>query len=405
MTKDEFILTLQNALSGMHRADLERTVQYYREMIEDRMEEGMSEEAAVADVGDPIELAEAIRGKPVKRTAVSTPKAPKAPKERKPMGRGKRVALTIIAVFMAIAGVLLVGDGAVRGASMLTKGGVNMAKTFTFNQPISDILIDCGDEDVALYRSTDGSTKVVCPQDSTRTYYVHVEDGTLHVERENRSKLFHFDLLVRQVTVHVYLPEERYESLYIENASGKTEVPAELRFRSAVVKNSSGKIRFAAQVSNELNLQSHSGSVTAAYASPETLFLSSTSGSVHLYDCEAGEVTLSSTSGSVEVERVKCGSFSAKCTSGSQKFSDVLVKGLLRIDGTSGSVKLTDCDAGEVQIEVSSGSVSGNFLTPKQYDLRATSGSVRAPSSAAPSESGTAGRCTVRTTSGSIRFD
>ena len=56
MTKDEFILTLQNALSGMPRADLERTVQYYREMIEDRMEEGMGEEAAVADVGDPIEL-------------------------------------------------------------------------------------------------------------------------------------------------------------------------------------------------------------------------------------------------------------------------------------------------------------------------------------------------------------
>ena len=89
MTKDEFILTLQNALSGMPRADLERTVQYYREMIEDRMEEGMGEEAAVADVGDPIELAAAIRKMPAKRTAVSTPKEPKAPKERKPMSAGK----------------------------------------------------------------------------------------------------------------------------------------------------------------------------------------------------------------------------------------------------------------------------------------------------------------------------
>lgn len=397
MTKDEFILTMQNALSGMHRADLERTIQYYREMIDDRIEEGMSEEAAVADVGDPIELAEAIRGKPVKRTAVSTPKAPK---ERGPMGRGKRIALTIIAVFMAIAGVLLVGDGAMRGASMLTKGGVNMAKTFTFNQPISDILIDCGDEDVALYRSTDGSTKVVCPQDNTRTYYVRVEDGTLHVERENRSKLFNFDLLVRQVTVHVYLPEERYESLFIENASGKTEVPADLCFRSAVVKNSSGKISFAAQVSDELNLQSQSGSVTTAYASPKTVFLSSASGSIHLRDIEAGEVTLSSTSGSVEAEHVHCDSFTSKCTSGSQKFSDLLVSGLLRCSGTSGSVRLDDSDAGEVQIEVASGSVRGNFLTPKQYDLRATSGSVRAPESVPG-----AGRCSVRTTSGSIRFD
>ena len=90
MTKDEFLLTMQNALSGMPRADLEKTLQYYREMIEDRIEDGMSEEAAVADVGDPVELAEAIRSKPVKRTAVKAAKAPKAPKERKPMSRGKR---------------------------------------------------------------------------------------------------------------------------------------------------------------------------------------------------------------------------------------------------------------------------------------------------------------------------
>ena len=58
MNKEQFLLTMQNALSGMPRADLERTLQYYREMIEDRCEEGMSEEAAVADVGDPIELAQ-----------------------------------------------------------------------------------------------------------------------------------------------------------------------------------------------------------------------------------------------------------------------------------------------------------------------------------------------------------
>ena len=97
MTKNEFLLTLQNALSGMPRADLERTVQYYREMIEDRVEEGMSEADAVADVGDPIELAAAIRKMPARRTAVSTPKAPKAPRERKPMSGGKKAALIVCA--------------------------------------------------------------------------------------------------------------------------------------------------------------------------------------------------------------------------------------------------------------------------------------------------------------------
>ena len=74
MTKEQFLNELQNRLSFLPSSEVAPFISYYREMIEDRMEEGMSEEAAVADVGDPIELAAAIRKMPAKRTAVSTPK-------------------------------------------------------------------------------------------------------------------------------------------------------------------------------------------------------------------------------------------------------------------------------------------------------------------------------------------
>ena len=60
MNKEEFMLALRGYLAGMPKADLERTLQYYREMIDDRMEDGMSETQAVADVGDPAELAASI---------------------------------------------------------------------------------------------------------------------------------------------------------------------------------------------------------------------------------------------------------------------------------------------------------------------------------------------------------
>lgn len=52
MTKQEFIEKLCNGLSGLPCSDVEERIIFYSEMIDDRMEEGFSEEDAVAAIGD-----------------------------------------------------------------------------------------------------------------------------------------------------------------------------------------------------------------------------------------------------------------------------------------------------------------------------------------------------------------
>lgn len=61
MTKVSFILALHERLSDLPKADVEERLRFYSEMIEDRMEEGVSEEAAVAAVGTVEQIAEQIR--------------------------------------------------------------------------------------------------------------------------------------------------------------------------------------------------------------------------------------------------------------------------------------------------------------------------------------------------------
>lgn len=51
MNKQEFLAKLQNSLSGLPREEVEERLAFYREMIEDRMEEGLTEEEAVRAVG------------------------------------------------------------------------------------------------------------------------------------------------------------------------------------------------------------------------------------------------------------------------------------------------------------------------------------------------------------------
>lgn len=59
MTRDEFLNRLGELLACLPADQVEETKQFYAEAIADRMEDGMSEEEAVAAMGAPGEVAEA----------------------------------------------------------------------------------------------------------------------------------------------------------------------------------------------------------------------------------------------------------------------------------------------------------------------------------------------------------
>ncbi len=51
MTKKEFLAGLRKKLTGIPQEDIEERASFYGEMIDDRVEEGLAEEAAVAELG------------------------------------------------------------------------------------------------------------------------------------------------------------------------------------------------------------------------------------------------------------------------------------------------------------------------------------------------------------------
>lgn len=51
MTKQEFLAALRQGLSGLPEADIERSVEFYAESIDDRIEDGMTEEQATEAIG------------------------------------------------------------------------------------------------------------------------------------------------------------------------------------------------------------------------------------------------------------------------------------------------------------------------------------------------------------------
>lgn len=60
MNKDAFLSALRGRLSGLPEEDIKMSLDYYNEIIDDRMEEGLGEEEAVLAVGDLEEIVSQI---------------------------------------------------------------------------------------------------------------------------------------------------------------------------------------------------------------------------------------------------------------------------------------------------------------------------------------------------------
>lgn len=60
MNKREFLAQLQKLLCGLPQDDIQKSLDFYSEMIDDHIEDGLSEQGAIAAIGTPQEISKQI---------------------------------------------------------------------------------------------------------------------------------------------------------------------------------------------------------------------------------------------------------------------------------------------------------------------------------------------------------
>ena len=60
MNKTEFLAALKGRLDGLSPDDIKKSLDFYEEVIDDRVEEGFTEEQTVEEIGSPIDVADKI---------------------------------------------------------------------------------------------------------------------------------------------------------------------------------------------------------------------------------------------------------------------------------------------------------------------------------------------------------
>ena len=90
MDKQAFLTALRSGLSGLPQDEIEERLTFYGEMIDDRMEEGLCEEEAVAAIGEVSEI--------VRQAVADTPLAKIAKERIRPKRRLKTWEIVLLAL-------------------------------------------------------------------------------------------------------------------------------------------------------------------------------------------------------------------------------------------------------------------------------------------------------------------
>ncbi len=357
MNKEQFQLALYDAVRGLPIDDVERSIAYYREMIDERIEDGMSEEDAVAAMGNVDEIAEQIAAEASAARRVAEP----FPKERKKFPAWVPLLVIFCGIWLLIT----------RFDQFGFLFGKATQQTFPVAGSCSEIRVETHSSDVRFVRSDDREARVEAPSAAT----VEVSGGVLTIRYEQQSGSNWFGDSDTDVTV--FLTEDAYERLSAATTSGDIEVPAGFTFAGTALSTVSGDIDFDAQ-SDDLNVSTVSGKASINGVRARRAEISSTSGDIDLRDLSAEDsLTLRTVSGELDLERCGAGTLSAETT--------------------SGSVDLDRCDADALSIRTISGDVEGSLLSEKDFDVHTNSGSVSLPGSVSG-----AGRCEIHTTSGDV---
>ena len=370
MKKQEFLNALRVGLTGS--SDAAEILDFYREMIEDRMEGGMEEEAAVEQLGSVEDiLARCVQGLTVTKAA---PEAEEAP-----------------------------------------------------NRGISRVEIREREFDVTIVPTTENTYRLEAGSEGYHD--VTLENGTLRIVR-NKQRMERRLFFSGSGELTLYLPKGQYQALDVTTASGDIEVRQD--FATVHITGASGDVMLAGTYPGKVTVQTASGDVALEGIFGGALEVQTASGSQNLkgrfasgklrsasgdmelsgtsfgenlaVETASGDVTLSnvlaqalrlrSASGDVRMERICAETLDAESRSGDLDLERVLSKSDFLCKTTSGDVSLKGCDGPRMGFTTVSGDISGSLLHGKQFSCRTVSGEMNLPGGAPQ------GTCNISTVSG-----
>lgn len=372
MTKHEFDRLLREKIAQLPQKDIDSFSQYVGEMIDDRIEDGLSEEEAIADIGSIDDIVKAILSD--------------AGKENKSQKTAPSKKFGFFGKFYQKRG------------EILQKRGEIIRKKYDISDFFDDIFVSVINADIKVKVSENGEYGVEFFGEEAEEPTVSVQNNTLSVISNEQNRFFN-KFMSSDAVITITLPERKFSELSVSSKSGDISVLPGLEFERAKCENVSGNIKIESQATKKCKLKTVSGDITCSFLENSgSIDIKTVSGSISLTAVKSASLQLRSTSGDILLSKAELSSeLYADSISGNISFKEIKADSI-NAKTTSGDISLIKSDASSLLFKSSSGDISGSLLSEKRFTAQSTSGDIRVPGSSG------GGTCEARTISGDIKF-
>ena len=272
--------------------------------------------------------------------------------------------------------------------------------TYTVDEPFRNIEIKTDTADIFFLPSEDGICKVICYEKENATHSVSVLNETLTVKVVPSKDWIQIGITSKSPKITVYLPENEYHSLLIQESTGDIEIPKEFHFQNMDITASTGDIKNYASASEDMSISTGTGDIFTKNVFAKKLYLSVSTGEIHAESliCEQNFEILVRT-GKANLSDISCKNLISKGSTGDIFLINLIASEKISIERGTGDINFDGCDANEIFVKTSTGDVKGSFLSDKSFDATTDTGKVSVPK-------GTdGGKCEIVTNTGDIKIN
>jgi len=273
---------------------------------------------------------------------------------------------------------------------------------YTFTDSFQNVSVNTSVANVVFVPSDTDIASVVCREQRHLNHTVTVTDGTLCVALNDTRKWYEylsfFNFETSKITVA--LPAGAYRDLSVHTSTGNVSVPADFTFEQLDITGSTGNVHCNASCTGAMSVSLSTGHITCNNVTAGEALLDVTTGNITVngFSCQ-GSMRANVRTGKANLNDVTCGSLLSDGTTGNLMMKNVLAFDILSVKRSTGNVLFERCDADEIVINTSTGTVKGTLVTDKIIFAESHTGHVEVPRSA------TGGKCEITTSTGDIRIE
>ena len=239
-----------------------------------------------------------------------------------------------------------------------------------------------------------------CYEQTKLNHSVSVTDGKLAIEAvDSRHWYDNISINFDEPQITVYLPKGEYNTLEVKSSTGSVEIAKDFSFERIDVSAGTGNVANHASASGDIKLRASTGNISVGSVTAASLSLSVSTGNITASDVTVtNEVYVKVSTGKACLTSVSCKSFESIGNTGNIFLTNLIATEKITIERSTGGVKFDGCDAGEIFVKTSTGSVTGSLLSEKDFDPKTNTGDVEVP------RGSTGGTCKIITDTGDIKI-